>query len=72
MKEKNLIGKGKYTVKVVNQPLIKLVGRLNDKRNKVIYIHSKQLGDTQKNVIYGVINSKHQGSGTGNKKNKKC
>ena len=29
MKEKNLTGKGKY---IVNQPLIKLVGRLKDKK----------------------------------------
>ena len=28
---KNLIGKGKHTVKAVDQPLIKLVGRLKDK-----------------------------------------
>ena len=29
-------GKGKYTVKVVNQPYIKLVGRLKDKSSKII------------------------------------
>ena len=28
---KNVIGKGKYTVKLIDQPLIKLVGRLKDK-----------------------------------------
>ena len=39
-KEKNLIGKGKYIVKTVDQPLIKLVGRLKDKSSKLIYIHN--------------------------------
>ena len=42
-----LIGKGKYTLKVVYQPCTKLVGRLIDKSAKVIYIHIKHLRDTQ-------------------------
>ena len=40
-RRKNHIGKVKYTVKVVAQPLIKLLGRLKDKSSKIIYIHSK-------------------------------
>ena len=52
--------------KVAGQPLIKLIGRLTDKSNKIIYIHNKQVRDTQnKNVFlpiaysvqYCVINS---------------
>ena len=45
-KRKNLIGKSKYTVKVIDQPLIKLEGSLKDK-SKIIYIHNKQLRNTQ-------------------------
>ena len=40
MEGKNLAGKGKYTVKVVNQPCIRLVGRLKDKSSKIMYIHN--------------------------------
>ena len=40
-KEKNLIGKCKYTIKVINQQLINLVGRLKDKSSKIIYIYNK-------------------------------
>ena len=36
MKRKKFIGKGKYTVKVVNQPCTKLVGRLKTKVVKSI------------------------------------
>ena len=67
---RNLTGKGNYTKKkkkkVADQPLIKLIGRLTDKSNKIIYIHNKQVRDTQnKNVFlpiaysvqYCVINS---------------
>ena len=50
-KEKNLIGKRKNTVKVVDQPLIKLVGRLKHKSNKIIYIHNKCLRDTQSKTM---------------------
>ena len=39
MKEKNLIGIGKYAVKVVDKPLIQLVGRIKDKSSKIVYIH---------------------------------
>ena len=42
---KNIIGKGKYTVKVVNQPCTKLLERLKN-TSKIIYIHIKQLRDT--------------------------
>ena len=45
-KEK-LIRKDKYAVKEVNQPYIKIVGRLKDKSSKIISIHNKQLRDTQ-------------------------
>ena len=38
---KKLISKGKYTVKIVNQPHTKLVRRLKDESNKTIYIHNK-------------------------------
>ena len=41
MKGKIITGKGKYTVKVVDQLLIKLVGRLEDKGSKITYIHNK-------------------------------
>ena len=37
---KNLICKGKYIAKVVDQPLIKLEGMLKGKRIKIIYIHN--------------------------------
>ena len=40
-KGKNLTGKGKYTVKVEDHSLIKLVGRLPGKSKKVIDIHNK-------------------------------
>ena len=40
MKEKS-IGKDKYTVKVVNQPLIQLLGRLRNNHSKIIYIYNK-------------------------------
>lgn len=40
VKEKNVIGKDKYTVKLVSQPCIGLVGRLKDKSNKIISIIS--------------------------------
>ena len=42
MKEKNLIGKGKYTENVVHQSLIQLVGRLKGKRSKIADIYNKQ------------------------------
>ena len=42
MKEKNIIGKGNYIVKVVNQPNTKLVGKLTDESSKITYIHNKQ------------------------------
>ena len=46
MKGKKLISKGKPTVKVVNQPHTKLVGRLKDKSSEIINIHNKHLRDT--------------------------
>ena len=45
-KGKNLFGKGRYIVKVVNQPHTKLVGGLKDKSSKIMYIHSKPLSGT--------------------------
>ena len=45
---KKLTGKGKQAVKVGNHPYTKLVGRLKSK-SKIIYIHNKQLRDTQNN-----------------------
>ena len=46
-KGKKIFSKGKYTIKVVSYPCIKLVGRLEDTRSKIIYIHSKQLSGRQ-------------------------
>ena len=46
-KRKNLIGKGKYTVKVGGQPLIKLVRKLKDRSTKTIYIQNRLLQDKQ-------------------------
>ena len=61
-KGKNLIGKGKYTLKVVDQPLIKLVGRLKNKICKIIYIHNKCLRNIQqKDVKPDVININCEG-----------
>ena len=40
-KRKNIIGKGKYIVRVVDQPLIKLAGRLKDKSKEIIRIYKK-------------------------------
>lgn len=55
---RNLTGKDNYTKKVANQPLIKLVGRLTDKSNKIIYIHNKHVWDTQnKNVFLPIVYS---------------
>ena len=34
------MGKGKHTVNLVDQSLIKLVGRLEGKTSKIIYIHN--------------------------------
>ena len=48
------IDKGIHAVKVVEQPLRKLVGRLKDKCSKIIYIYKKQLKDIQKYVKYDV------------------
>ena len=56
--QNNFDGKSKYTEKLVNQLCIKLVGRLKDKSGKIIYIHSKQLRDTQTDLKYDVKNSK--------------
>ena len=42
-----LVNKDKHTVKLGNHPCTKLVGRLKGKSTKIIYIHSKQLRDTQ-------------------------
>ena len=48
---KKLTSKGKHTVKVENHPSTKLVGMLKDKSSQIIYIHNKQLRDTQNNYI---------------------
>ena len=60
-KGKNSIDKGRYPVKVVYQPLTKLVGRLKDKSSKIIYVDNKQLRDTQKGMNCDVKNSKLEG-----------
>ena len=49
--------KGKNTLKVVDHPLIKLVEKLKDKSNKIIYIHNKT---KQKDVKYNVKNIKQE------------
>ena len=41
MKEKNIIGKGKYIVKVVNQPHIKVVWKLRNKNSKITSLPNK-------------------------------
>ena len=57
-----LTGKGKHRIKVGNHPRTKLVGRLKDKRSKIICIHDKQLRDAQKiDVKYSIKNSNHRG-----------
>lgn len=48
-------------MKLVDQPLIKLVRRLKDKSSKIIYIDNKQLRDTQKGMNCDVKNSKLEG-----------
>ena len=45
-KGKNLFGKGRYIVKVVNQPHTNLVGGLKDKISKIMYIDNKPLRGT--------------------------
>ena len=42
-KENNLTNKGIYTVKLVGQPLIKLVRKLKDKSIKLIQIHNSHI-----------------------------
>ena len=44
-----LMDKGKLTIQLETHPHTKLVGKLNDKSSKIIYIPNKQLKDTQKN-----------------------
>lgn len=39
--KENLIRKGKHTVKVVDQPIINLVGKLQDKISETTYIHNR-------------------------------
>ena len=48
---KKLTSKGRHAVKVENHPSTKLVGMLKDKSSQIIYIHNKQLRDTQNNYI---------------------
>ena len=43
------IGPYSQAIKVGNLPQTKLMGRLKDKKGKVICIHNKQLKDTQNN-----------------------
>lgn len=40
-RSKNLTDIGEHMVRVVGQPLIKLVGRSKDKNRKIIYMHNK-------------------------------
>ena len=54
-KGKNLTGKGKHIVKVVDQPLIKLVEKLQDKRSKIICIYNKYLRDTKNKKIQNMM-----------------
>ena len=64
MKEKNLIGKGKYTVNAVDQQHIKLVGRLKDKSSVIIHIHNKWLWNTQnKNMQNMMSKTLNEGRG---------
>lgn len=47
IKGKNFIGKGKHGIKVVDQLLVNVVGRLKDKSSKTIYRHSQYLRDSK-------------------------
>ena len=49
LQNEKLNGKDKHAVKVGSHPHTKLVGRLKNKSSKIIYIHNKQLRDTQNN-----------------------
>ena len=41
MKGKNFTCKGKHTIEVVDQSVIKLVERLKDKSSKIIFMYDK-------------------------------
>lgn len=64
-KRKSLTQEGKYTVKVTGQPIIYLGGKLKDKSTKFMYVHNKQLKDTQ-NQKKCKIYQKHVGRGNKN------
>lgn len=48
----------KANIKVANQLLTKLVGRLKDQCSKIIYIYSKLLRHTENKKIYDVKKKK--------------
>ena len=55
----NFTCKGKHTVKVVGQPVVKLVERLEEKSCKIIFMCIKQLRNTQNKNMYDFKNIKH-------------
>ena len=50
---KSLTIKGRHTVRVVYHPHTKLVGRLNDKRSKIICVHNKPLWISSTVIVKG-------------------
>ena len=46
----------KLIVKIVDQSLIKLVGKLRDKSSKIIYIHNKWLREAHNNKMSKTLN----------------
>ena len=52
---RNLIGKIKIILKVVDQSFTELVGRLKDQSSKIIYIHNKYLRDIQNKKIKNIL-----------------
>ena len=54
-KRKKRTGKGRYTLKIEDQPPMKLIGRSNDKSTKIIYLHDKRLMDTHTKNILNMI-----------------
>ena len=52
---RNLIGKIKIILKVVDQSFTELVGRLKDQSSKIIYIRNKYLRDIQNKKIKNIL-----------------
>ena len=52
---RNLIGKIKIILKIVDQSFTELVGRLKDQSSKIIYIRNKYLRDIQNKKIKNIL-----------------